>query len=224
MSRLILKNVSLMDVYVPTPNGAGRRIPPGKCVEGSFYTGMKKMRHMGVVKPEDIDLNDIICKYEMITSNIFETNEARIAAVGRGGPRLVEASVPVSVSGPVSVQVPLRATTIDTVVYPSETPVTKITRVETSTTSPVPVSFPARGVVVEESVPVVEPVIPILDPNLPSPPKFVPLKTESFAHKELNKFNLNELKLTAATMGLVLDESASRRQLINAILAKGYKG
>jgi hypothetical protein len=144
MARFILKNISQMDVYVPSPNGAGRRIPPGKCVEGNFFEMLLPSRFFNKVKSMEIKEEDILCKYELITTEI-----------------LVQEQVP----------------EIDTSPGLSEEEDQKI-RKELNK------DFPTKK------------------------------------HKELNKFNLTELKEAALEAGIEFEEKITKRQLLNLLVAK----
>jgi hypothetical protein len=62
--RLVFKNVLGTDVHIPTPNGAGRRVPVGKCVEGSFFRQLATAGLLQQITDEEIIESDIIFKYE----------------------------------------------------------------------------------------------------------------------------------------------------------------
>ena len=64
MSRFIFVNNNSYDVFVPTPNGAGRRVKVGQAVEGDYFidlanTGLLS-RYAG--NPDNIE---IICNYHL---------------------------------------------------------------------------------------------------------------------------------------------------------------
>ena len=162
MAGLVLKNVSSMDVYIPTPNGAGRKIAPGQCVEGSFFSNLLNMKHMATVDPNSVDAADILCKYDHITANLLQTGKEVL---------------PVT---PVVVQA-----------------------------APAPVQEAVAPVVVSEPIESAEPAEPVVE-----------VKPKA---KELSKYNLEELKAAAVSIGLEVSEDATRRSLINALIAKDYK-
>lgn len=54
---LVFKNVKGYDLFLITPNGAGRRLPNGKCVSGSFYIQTAKSGHL-VRVPEHLVVED----------------------------------------------------------------------------------------------------------------------------------------------------------------------
>lgn len=64
MSRLIFVNKNLYDIFVPTPNGAGRRIKVGQAVEGDYFIDIANtgqlQRFMG-----DPNSVEIICNYRL---------------------------------------------------------------------------------------------------------------------------------------------------------------
>jgi hypothetical protein len=78
MSRFILKNISTMDVYVPSPNGAGRRVPPSKCVEGSFFKALLSNKHFQKVNSTEVNNDDIICKYVIVTDSLILSDPEEI--------------------------------------------------------------------------------------------------------------------------------------------------
>ena len=157
-----------MDVYVPTPNGAGRRVPPGKCVEGSFFMNISQgLKHMVSVPEGSVPETDIICKYNSITLNVMDTTEGLVTAP----------------------------------VVPNAVVLAETTNLaQTDTPALVP---PTPEAVVTEPAPVVD--------ETPKP-------------KDLNKFNLTELKLAASGLGIEYDDTTTKRQLVNMLIAKDYKG
>ena len=163
-----------MDVYVPTPSGAGRKIAPGKCIEGNFFSNLLTTRHFKQVELSEIKEEDIICNYNVVTS---ELTEDRFAALH------IKVVPPVIVPVPETIPVGLTE-------EPKE--------VKTLEVSPATTSFDAD--ITEDTVDVIRP------------------------DKEVNKFNLTELKITASGMGISYDDKTTRRQLINSIIAKGYNG
>ena len=54
---LVFKNLKGYDLFLVTPNGAGRRLPHGKCVSGSFYIQTAKIGQLTHV-PEHLVVED----------------------------------------------------------------------------------------------------------------------------------------------------------------------
>jgi len=74
MARLIFVNKNPYDVFVPTPNGAGRRVKINEAVEGDYFidlanTGMLS-RYAG-----DPDKVNIICSYKL--SSYLNASESK---------------------------------------------------------------------------------------------------------------------------------------------------
>lgn len=87
---LVFKNVKGHDQFVTTPNGAGRRLPNGKCVSGSFYihtanAGMLVRVPEHLVVEEDILWNAEVSGYQYPKTAVVE-------------PAPVAAPVPVAVA------------------------------------------------------------------------------------------------------------------------------
>lgn len=80
MSRLIFVNHNIYDVFVPTPNGAGRRVKVGQAVEGDYFidianTGMLS-RYSG--DPANVE---IICECRL--NSYLQASVSATAALKR---------------------------------------------------------------------------------------------------------------------------------------------
>ena len=179
MSRLVLKNVSSMDVFVPTPNGAGRKVAPGQCVEGSFFNPIRVMRHMAIVDANSVNPKDIICVYEVITAGLISN-----AATARDSAVMGEPSPVVKLAVPNPTPVTPKATP-SPILSPNELSIEDVRDIEAA-------NVDAAAKIAEVTAP----------------------------KKEFSKYNLEELKAAAIELGIGFEEKATRRQLLNAIIAR----
>lgn len=62
---LVFRNPKVYDLFLPTPNGAGRRLPVGKCVAGSFYLKLAATGHLVQADPNTVADADILWEAEL---------------------------------------------------------------------------------------------------------------------------------------------------------------
>ena len=100
MSRFIFVNKNSYDVFVPTPNGAGRRVKIGEAVEGDYFidlanTGLLS-RYVG-----DPSAINIVCEYRL--NSYLQASQTALAESKRGSEPVVASvvSAPVVEDAPV---------------------------------------------------------------------------------------------------------------------------
>lgn len=62
---LVFKNPKPYDLFLPTQSGAGRRLPAGKCVSGSFYIQLANIGHLVRVPEDQVVEEDVLWNSEV---------------------------------------------------------------------------------------------------------------------------------------------------------------
>jgi hypothetical protein len=95
---LVFKNTKSYDQFVTTPNGAGRRLPSGKCVSGSFYIHTANMGMLTHVPEHMVNEDDILWNAE-VSGYQYPQAAAPVPVVSEPAP--VEPVAPVPMEEPV---------------------------------------------------------------------------------------------------------------------------
>lgn len=120
MARLIFVNKNPYDVFVPTPNGAGRRVKIGEAVEGDYFIDLANTGMLSRYAGDPANVN-IICYYKL--STYLNASESKSKPVALVAPVLTEVVAPVEDAAPVVEEVPVVeavAAPVESVLSPSD--------------------------------------------------------------------------------------------------------
>lgn len=121
MARLIFVNKNPYDVFVPTPNGAGRRVKINEAVEGDYFIDLANTGMLSRYAGDPANVN-IICSYKLSSYlNASESKQKPVAPVVVEAPVVpvtLEVTAPVVEEAPVveAVSVPV----VESVLNPSD--------------------------------------------------------------------------------------------------------
>lgn len=123
MARLIFVNKNPYDVFVPTPNGAGRRVKIGEAVEGDYFVDLANTGMLSRYAGDPANVN-IICSYRL--NSYLNASESKqkpvepakpVASVAPVAEAPAEVAVPVVEAAPAEeVSVPI----VESVLSPSD--------------------------------------------------------------------------------------------------------
>lgn len=105
---LVFKNPKPYDLFLPTQSGAGRRLPAGKCVSGSFYIQLANIGHLVRVPEDQVVEEDVLWNSE-VSGYQYKPVEAPV--VEPVAPPVVEA--PVAEEPPQVAEVPVAAPPVE---------------------------------------------------------------------------------------------------------------
>lgn len=95
MARLIFVNNHPYDVFVPTPNGAGRRVKVNEAVEGDYFIDLANTGMLSRYAGDPANVN-IICSYKLSSYlNASESKQKPVAPVATDAPEVLEVVAPV---------------------------------------------------------------------------------------------------------------------------------
>ena len=95
MARLIFVNNNPYDVFVPTPNGAGRRVKVNEAVEGDYFIDLANTGMLARYGGDPANVN-IICSYKLSSYlNASESKQKPVAPVVTVAPEVLEVVAPV---------------------------------------------------------------------------------------------------------------------------------
>ncbi len=95
MARLIFVNKNPYDVFVPTPNGAGRRVKINEAVEGDYFIDLANTGMLTRYGGDPANVN-IICSYKLSSYlNASESKQKPVAPVATVAPEVLEVVAPV---------------------------------------------------------------------------------------------------------------------------------
>lgn len=124
MSRFIFVNKNQYDVFVPTPNGAGRRVKVGEAVEGDYFIDIANTGLLARYVGDPANVN-IICEYRL--NSYLQASQTALAESKRDSePADAPVVVPepvVAVDAPTVEEAPaevIAAPTAPTALTPSE--------------------------------------------------------------------------------------------------------
>jgi hypothetical protein len=117
---LVFRNFKAYDLFLPTPSGAGRRLPANKCVSGSFYINLANTGYLVKVPEHLVVEEDILWNAEL--SGYQYRNTEPVA------PPVVEVPVAVVDSAPEPEVAPVVETPVVVEAAPVEPPETAETR------------------------------------------------------------------------------------------------
>ena len=90
MARLIFVNNNPYDVFVPTPNGAGRRVKVNEAVEGDYFIDLANTGMLARYGGDPANVN-IICSYKLSSYlNASESKQKTAAPVVSAAPVVPE--------------------------------------------------------------------------------------------------------------------------------------
>lgn len=97
MSRFIFVNKNSYDVFVPTPNGAGRRVKIGEAVEGDYFIDLANTGLLSRYAGDPSTVN-IICEYRL--NSYLQASQMALVESKRGSEPVV---APVAAPAPAPV-------------------------------------------------------------------------------------------------------------------------